>query len=319
MWKHRGSQLVLIVCAATTMKCSRGQVPLPVFAPAAPAETAMLVTRGEYVVRNVAVCGHCHAADPKRDPDGPLSGGMEFRDSRIGTARAANLTPDAATGLGTWSEAEIVRAVRNGQRKDGRLLIPVMPYESFHRMSDEDALAVARYLKSLPPASNPVKQSPNLVFTLGKLLFLRPKPAVSVVAPARGVTAEYGEYLAQVGLCADCHTPRTGIRSVADRRRLFAGTQKPPKGFPVSPSNLTPDRDTGIGTWTEADFLQTMRTGVNPAGTSLNPFMPWRQMQRMSTDDLSAIYRYLRTLPPIRNKVPRQPSPAPSEASTPGR
>ena len=260
-------------------------------------------SRGEFIVRSAAVCGQCHAAS-ERDPDGPLSGGKEFRDWRIGVARAANLTPDDDTGLGTWSEADIVRALRTGQRKDGRLLAPVMPYEWFHDMGDDDALAVARYLKSLSPVRNDVRQSPSMAFRLGKIL-MHPKPAAAVTAPARGPTAAYGEYLSQhVALCAECHTPRGGIRSMPDKSRLFAGMTDTPKGFPVRPSNLTPD-PTGIGSWSEADFVRTLRTGVNPSGRQLDPFMPWQQIRRMSDDDLVAIYRYLRTVPPIHNVVPR--------------
>lgn len=306
-FRERAIRLTLMVGVSLTLSCRHAQVPLPILPAAGVAETSVLRTRGEYVVRNAAVCGQCHAADPKRDVDGPLSGGREFRDWRIGTARAANLTPDPVTGLGMWSEGEIIRALRNGQRKDGRLLAPVMPYEWFHKMSDDDALAVAHYLKSLEPVRNEVRQSPNFWFKLGKLLFLRPKPFIASSAPPRGPAAEYGGYLAQhVGLCADCHTPRTGIRSAPDRSRLFAGMAKPPKGFPANPANLTPDTQTGIGAWSEEDFLRTLRTGVSRRGFSLNPFMPWRQLQRMSDDDLRAIYRYLRTLPPIRNEVPRR-------------
>lgn len=295
------------VIALIAVNCRHAQVPLPVLPEARADDTGPLIARGEFIVRNVAVCGQCHAADPKVDVDGPLSGGREFTDWRIGTARAANLTPDAATGLGRWSKAEIVRALRNGERKDGRLLAPVMPYEWFHEMSDGDALAVAHYLQSLPPVSNAIRQKPNLMFKLGKLVFLRPKAPIAMSAPPRGPTAEYGGYLAQhVGLCADCHTPRSGIRSTPNRSRLFAGSANPPKGFPANPRNLTPDRATGIGEWSEEDFIRTLRTGVSRAGFSLNPFMPWRQIGRMPDDDLRAIYRYLRTLPPIRNEVPRR-------------
>lgn len=296
---------VLVACVLMTLSCRHAQIPLPSERPVR-SDTTVLAARGEYIVRNAAVCGGCHAADPRHDIDGPLSGGTEFRDWRIGTSRAANLTPDAATGLGTWSEAEIVRALRNGQRKDGRLLTPVMPYEWFHEMSDDDAFAVARYLKSLPPVRHEVTQSPNFVFKLGTLLFLGPKTSISASAPPRGATPEYGGYLAQhVGLCAECHTPRGGLLAKPDKSRLFAGMAHPPKDFPANPSNLTPDTATGIGGWSEADFLQTLRTGVNPRGVSLHPFMPWREIRRMSDDDLRAIYRYLRTLPPIRNEVPR--------------
>ena len=296
----------LIVCVLTVLRCGHTQIPLPAAPAAIRSDATALTARGESIVRNVAVCGQCHAADPKRDVDGPLSGGMEFRNWRIGTSRAANLTSDAATGLGTWSEAEIVRALRNGQRKDGRLLAPVMPYEWFHEMSDDDAFAVASYLKSLPPVQHQVMQNPNFVFKLGKLFLLRPKPPISTSAPPRAATTEYGGYLIQhVGLCAECHTPRGGLLAEPDKSRLFAGVAHPPKDFPANPSNITPDSATGIGTWSEADFLQTLRTGVNPAGASLHPFMPWPELRRMSDDDLRSMYRYLRSVPPIGNQVPR--------------
>lgn len=304
--KLRRHAMVLALAASIpiTLSCQHTRVPLP----ALPQAEREFSARGASIVRNAAVCGHCHAADPKRDVDGPLSGGMEFRNWRIGTARASNLTPDAATGLGAWTEAEIVRALRNGLSRDGRLLAPIMPYEWFHRMSDGDALAVALYLKSLPPVRHEVRQSPNFWFRLGRLFFLGPKPPITVSSPPQGATAEYGGYLAQhVGLCADCHTPRTGLLMSWDKSRLFAGTSDPPKGFPANPANLTPDIETGIGRWSEEDFLRTLRTGVNPAGDSLHPFMPWRQIRRMSDEELRAIYRYLRTLRPIRNEVPRRP------------
>jgi mono/diheme cytochrome c family protein len=304
-WCRLITAAALGACAFLTLSCGH-KVPLPASPAAIPTDAAMFVAHGESIVRNVAVCGQCHAADPAHDVDGPLSGGKEFHDSRLGTVRASNLTPDDATGLGLWSDAEIVRALRNGQRKDGRVLAPVMPYEWFHDMSDEDAFAVARYLKSLPPVRHEVRQSPNLEFKLVTHYFLGPKPPTSTSPPTRGATAEFGGYLAQhVGLCADCHTPRHGIRSTPDKSRLFAGDAHPSKSFPNNPANLTPDRTTGIGAWTEEDFLRTLRTGVNPKGEDLHGFMPWREIGRMPDDDLRAIYRYLRTLPPIHNEVPR--------------
>ncbi len=284
------------------LSCSHSRVPLPVLSQS---QTAISAARGEEIVRSVAVCGQCHAADPKQ-PDGALSGGKEFRNWRIGVSRASNLTSDPETGIGIWSEAEIVRAIRNGQRKDGRVLSPVMPYEWFHEMSDEDAFSVARYLKTLPPVGNEVKQNPNLVFKLGKLLFLGPKPAVSASAPPRAATAAYGAYLSQhVGLCADCHTPRAGLLQRPDRSRLFAGVVHPPEDFPKKPSNITPDQETGIGRWSEDEFVQTIRTGKNPSDRSLHPFMPWPQLQRLPDADLRAMYRSLKTVAPVRNDVPK--------------
>lgn len=199
-----------VTLAGLLVACGHKSVPLPVLTASSVGDTAGLLERGEYIVRSVAVCGGCHTPDHKSD--GPLSGGAEFKNWRLGRIRAANLTGDSATGLGTWSEAEIVRALRNGERKDGRLLAPVMPYEWFHEMSDRDAFAVARYLKSLAPVSHAVRQQPNWVFKFARSTFLGPKSGVSASAPRRAATAEYGGYLSQhVALCADCHTPRSGL------------------------------------------------------------------------------------------------------------
>lgn len=301
------SGTVMVLLPLALAACGGGNVPLPDLSRAVIGDTSGLVKRGEYLVRDAAVCGHCHAAQPESDPDGPLSGGMEFRNWRLGTVRAANLTSDSATGLGRWSEAEIVRAIRTGEDRDDHVLAPVMPYEWFNGMSDRDALAIARYLKSQPPVGNEVENDPNLFYRAARLLFLGPLDPPDGRAPPRGPTPEYWEYLAlHVNLCADCHTQRRGIRATPDRSQLLAGSASPPSGFPVNPTNLTPDSATGIGEWSDEDFLRTLRTGVNPQGDSLHAIMPWREFRRMTEDDLRAIYLYLRTLPPINNPVPER-------------
>ena len=299
----RGLLLALLMACG----CGGGDVPLPDLPIAFVRDTSGLVARGEYLVRNVAVCGHCHSESPD-DPDGPLSGGHEFSGWRLGTIAAANLTPDPATGLGEWSEAEIVRAIRSGEDADGEVLAPVMPYEWFHGMADSDALAIARYLKSLPPVPNDVVDNENLIFDFAELILLEPDASPSPrTAPARSATAAYGEYLAtSVALCADCHTPRTGLMQRPDRDRLLAGNSAPPEGFPANPANLTPDGETGLGRWTEADFFRALRQGVRPDGEALHEFMPWKQLGRMTDGDLRAIWLYLRALPPIRNSVPER-------------
>lgn len=301
-----------VASLALLAACHRGgSVPLPSLnGAAASRDSAALVARGEYVVRSAAACGQCHAEqDGELDPDAPLTGGREFRDWRLGVVRASNLTPDSATGLGAWRDAEVVRAVRNGEAKDGRLLAPVMPYMWLHDMSDDDALAVARYLRSLESVRSAVRQQPSVTFRIARALVLRPVSGgeARVVAPPRAPTAEYGGYLARhVSLCADCHTARTGFQAAPDRRHLFAGDPHPSKMFPANPANITPDSATGIGRWSEDDFVRTLRTGVDPAGHKLNTFMPWPDYRRMTDDDLRAIYRYLRTVPPVRRAVPRR-------------
>jgi mono/diheme cytochrome c family protein len=295
------SVIALSACVISQSGCGGGLAALPETVPAVIGDTTGLVERGEYIVRNVATCGHCHADGA----DGVLSGGRAFSNWRLGTVRASNITPDVATGIGTWSDAEIMRAIRNGVDRHGRVLAPVMPYAWFSGMSDRDALSVSRYLRTLQPIRNIVRQDHNLIYAIGEMLFLGPEQTQRPIAPTRSATAEYGEYLAlNVALCADCHTPRRGLRNQADMERLFAGTADPPAGFPAKPANITPDNSTGIGTWSEADFVRTLQTGTTPDGDDLHPFMPWRQYRRMSEDDLRAIYRYLRTVRPIVNEVP---------------
>ena len=300
----RSGLLTFVALTAPLAGCGGGHVPLPDLSAASIGDTAGLVQRGEYIVRSVAVCGHCHAADP-RDADGPLSGGMAFRNWRLGTIRASNLTPDPETGLGRWTDAEIVRAIRSGEDRKGHVLAPVMPYAWFRGMSDRDALAVARYLRSQPPVRNEVRNRPSLVYRAARFFVLKPERPTAPMAPRPEPDADYGRYLANhVSLCGDCHTPRSGLQQKADLDRPFAGDASSP--FPANPANLTPHPETGIGRWTEEDFLRALRTGVNPQGDSIHPFMPWRELRRMRDDDLRAIYRYLRTLPPVRNAVPEK-------------
>jgi mono/diheme cytochrome c family protein len=302
---HLGKTIRAGIIPLAVTACGGGHVPLPTLSSATIGDTTGLVMRGEYLVRYVANCGHCHAADPKQDIDGPLSGGMEFKNWRLGTIRASNITPDSATGIGAWSDAEIVRAIRNGEDRDGEVLAPVMPYAWFNGMSDRDALAIVRYLRTLTPVRNLVKSDHNLAYRIGEWFFLKPMKERAVNEPTRAAHAEYGRYLVHhVALCADCHTPRGGLQAAPRFDLLLAGEPDPPKGFPANPANLTPDSATGIGKWTEEDFLRTLETGDDPAGEELHEFMPWRQFRRMSDDDLRAIYRYLRTVKPIRQQIP---------------
>ena len=303
--KQRAS---LAACATAVLtlaitSCGGGRAPLAELTRSVLGDTAGLATRGEYLVRTVANCGHCHAADA-REPDGALIGGHEFSNWRIGTVRASNLTPDPTTGIGAWSDAEIVRAIRTGTDRDDNVLAPVMPYAWFSGMALRDALAITRYLRTLQPVSHEVENDFNLIYRAAEMLVLGAAEAEDRALPPRGATVENGRYLAlHVALCADCHTPRGGIQNKPDMDMLFAGTDSPPAGFPANPANITPDTATGIGAWTEEEFVRSLRTGVTPDGEEMHPFMPWQQFRDMADDDLRAVYRYLRTVPPIDNDV----------------
>ena len=263
--------------------------------PLAADTSAAGLARGEYLVRDVIGCQGCHAVAPVEGQspprDAPLSGQAE--DVAFGPIQlvfaASNLTPDAETGLGSWSDAEIARAIREGIGKDGEALA-IMPSVMFRHLSDADTAAIVGYLRSLEPIRNPVPPvEANLVgkVVLAIGLFEPPNPAPAVSAPvprpAAG-TADYGGYMMDISGCRRCHG--------AD----LAGGPMPGAGpeDPLAP-NLTPAGE--LAGWSEDDFLRAMTTGMTPSGRILNTAMPWLEYARWQTGDLQAVYTYLKAVP----------------------
>jgi mono/diheme cytochrome c family protein len=262
-----------------------------------------VVERGKYLVEVIGACGNCHT------PKGPagelpgkhMAGGFRIEES-FGVAISPNITSDRETGIGGWSDVEVIRAIREGKGRDGRTLGPPMPYGLYRGMSDTDVKAIVAYLRTLPPIKNRVERSRYAIA-------LPPSwgpPVANVPDPAKGDVLKYGAYLAgPVAHCSECHTP-AGADGRMDASRLFAGGFKFTGPFGVSySSNLTPDRETGIGAWTDAQIVAAIY-GVKPNGQPVLPPMPWPYYAgRIAEGDLKAIVAYLRSLPPIRNVVDR--------------
>jgi hypothetical protein len=229
-----------------------------------------------------------------------------------GTIVASNITTDKETGLGAWTDGEKVRAIRDGISRDGRALFPLMPYESYRHMSDEDVFSLVAYLNTLPPVRNPLPGSQvNLPVSL--LMKSAPRPAQSVPEPDCGNLLRYGEYLATVGLCADCHTQREN-GSPKPGMRLAGGEPFHFGSATVVSSNITPDHETGIGRWSEPFFLNRFyaykdyaEKGAPQAGPQSFTLMPWLSLAQLPPDDLKAIYAYLRMQPPVYNPVLTHP------------
>lgn len=281
------------------------------------------IAHGEFLFKYSTTCWMCHS--PRRSIDGLPSGGAveDLRDfgPGFGLFYMKNITPDKETGIGTWTDGEIVRAIREGIGKDGHAFF-IMPSRAFNRMSDEDALAIAAYLKSLPPVKNPLAAHEYSFFTKALYTFgmIKPQPQVTepVVAPPRGATVEWGKYLANHrALCTDCHTPFDQNTGTFFEDSLFVGGNFPigqPLGKMAEEEidpiwaygpNLTPDSATGIGTWTEDDFVAVLKSGVGPDGrTRVATAMPYPYYKLWDEIDLRAMYRYLRTLEPVRKAVP---------------
>jgi mono/diheme cytochrome c family protein len=212
-----------------------------------------------------------------------LSGGKNLADDTglpLGNLYPPNLTP--AGELKSWSDGEILRAIREGVHKSGRPLM-VMPAQNLRNLSDEDALSVVAYLRSQPAIQHETPpMNPSLlavILTGAGIVELDPKPVTGpVAAPAKGPTAEYGQYVVSFQDCRDCHG------------KDFTGG-KPPA--PVGPDLHL------IKGWTQEQFIKTIRTGVDPSGHQLKPTMPWQTYAKMDDIELAAVYEYMRNLPPV--------------------
>jgi len=240
------------------------------------------IARGE---RFAVMCPLCHSPDGKP----PLVGQDFGKGGPIGTLYAPNLTP--AGEIGDWSDGEVIRAIRGGIHKSGRPLL-IMPAEVFRHLSDQDVQALVAYLRSQPAAgTRSPATKPSIVAALFVGAGMFPTAAQTpitqpVVAPAEAPSAEYGEYLISILGCRVCHGEN------------LAGRPTDSQGPPAGP-NLT----LVLPRWTEQQFIQTLRTGVNPYGRKINgELMPWKQVSAFARDqDLEAIYAVLRQLKPLES------------------
>jgi mono/diheme cytochrome c family protein len=266
--------------------------------------------RGAYLAEHVAVCTYCHTPQ-EEGPNGPevvppkKGGGQVFPIPGLpGTLVAPNITADRETGIGNFTDDQLARAIREGISHDGQTLFPMMPYSHYRRMSDEDVASVVVYLRTLPPLRNPLPRT-DIHFPVKYLIRGVPQPVTETVQADLSTPVSRGEYLVNLSVCSECHTPRK--RGRPDATMKFAGGQSfDPSGKIVSP-NITPDA-TGIGNYTEELFVKAMRTGYI-GKRQLSTVMPWQFYSGQTDEDLKAMYAYLRTVPPVSHRVDNNQSP----------
>jgi mono/diheme cytochrome c family protein len=266
-----------------------------------------LVERGQYIFAVAGGCA-CHTI-----PDGtPNVGGRAFP-IPFGTVYATNITADKETGLGSWSDKEIVNAMTRGIRSNGERLLPVMPHEAYSGIAKEDLEALIAYLRTLKPVR---KETPrlktwvpfyrSLLVPLWLKLFGR-YTTPTAKAPRSGV--ERGRYLADhISLCGDCHTPRNFL-GVPNRALYLAGMKVGPLGDEIS--NITPDKHTGIGEWSRDEIADLTLTGIKPNLDNVQGLMEEviegtgapRGYKNMTRQDALAIADYLKSIRPIANKI----------------
>ncbi len=282
------------------------------------------LARGKYLAENVALCTDCHATRDWTKFAGPVDpakrgqGGERFDRETAGlpgSIHAPNITP---FGIGAYTDGELVRAVTTGVARDGRALFPIMPYLNYGRLDESDVHAMLAYVRSLAPIERSVP-SRSLDVPLNLIVRTIPQPAAFAPRPLADDRVAYGKYLVTAAACVDCHTPIEQGQRVPDMD--FAGGMEfghPTLGYRVRSANITPDATSGIGQWTEQQFVDKFKAFETPDPRPLTDAeqrqqtsMPWSRYGGMTREDIGAIYAYLRTVKPVLHRVDKWPDARP--------
>jgi len=271
------------------------------------------ITRGRYLANHVTVCTDCHSDHDTTRFGLPVDttrlgvGGMVFGAAVgfPGEVHVPNITPH---NLKNWTDGELFRAITSGVKKDGSAIFPIMPWPYYGKMDREDIYSIIAYIRTLKPqeATYPEKR---LDFPLNILVHTMPRKAELGKLPAESDTLKYGAYLVNASGCMECH-------SQDDKGKLLPGLEYAGgrkfglNGGVVRSANITPDKETGIGTWTKENFLAQFSKysdpNYQPATVEAGQFqtiMPWQFYAKMKKSDLEAVYAYLRTVKPVHNEV----------------
>lgn len=262
-----------------------------------------LVERGAYL-SSMLGCPFCHMPMGPKGPDfsRPFAGGMEVPET-FGTWIAPNITQHKGSGIGNWTDEQIIAAVREGVRPDGSSMYPIIPFMNYNRMTDDDAKALVAYLRTVPAIDNVVPPTKDL--KMPKMT--APKPAN--LPDEVNDPLKHGEYLVTLMHCNVCHTPMTARGP--DMNRQFAGGMEFEIPFlgtgKLYGQNITSDPATGIGAWTEADIAKAVKTMTRPDGSIIQGPMQFylAGWSKLEDSDLTAIAKFIKAIPPIKNKIPK--------------
>jgi mono/diheme cytochrome c family protein len=308
--------LLAVVAGAVTWLTMRKPAQRPASTARIEATPARLA-RGKYLVHHVADCLGCHSDHIASygfpiKPGTEGQGGLEFNEGTgfPGVLRAQNITPDPETGLGKWSDGEILRAMREGVDRDGNALFPMMPYVHLREMSDEDAQAIVAYLRTLRPVHNAVPKA-TLKFPLNFIVKFIPKPLDGPVqAPDRANSVAYGRYLTKISGCYECHTPHDDKNQLVEASAFSGGWEMVGPWGRNRTANLTPHPSTFVGRASKAEWIGRFRafasmnaSNAPAAAKGRNTVMPWLAYSQMTDEDLGALYDYLKTVPPVEKQV----------------
>ncbi len=313
-----GLVVLLLVVAA----CGFGYVMLAF--PKVPPPTAFTIeatperlARGKYLNDHVVGCTTCHTERDWTKFSGPVkqdrlgAGNEPFDLGPAGKMYSTNVTP---AGIGSWTDGELLRAVTQGVTKDGTPLFPLMPYPHYGAMDEEDVHAVLAYIRSLKAIEGTAPPPRQLNFPLNFIVRTIPAPNTFGTRPSPEDRVAYGKYMTRSALCSDCHTPIDTQGTPLPGMDFAGGMEFYETGYRVRAANITPDANTGIGSWTEQQFIDKFKGFEAPTNVTLaeheraqNTVMPITAYAGMTPEDLSAIYAYLRTLKPVTNRVEKFP------------
>lgn len=272
------------------------------------------IERGRYLANSVTVCMDCHSTRDWNKFAGPLiegtlgKGGERFDQSEgfPGVYYSKNITP---AGISRYTDGELFRLITTGVTKEGRAMFPVMPYGHYGQMDPEDIKSLIAYIRSLAPIQNPVQESVS-DFPMNFIINTIPTKANPQKMPAKSDTLAYGKYMTNASACIECHTNVSKGRIINEL--AFSGGREfmLKDGSIVRSANITPDVETGIGSWSKKMFISKFKvfadSSYKPQTVSagqFNSIMPWNMYSKMNDEDLTAIYTYLKSVKAINNQV----------------
>lgn len=280
--------------------------------------TPEMIKRGEYLANHVCVCIDCHSSRDWSKFSGPIIDGTQGKGGEAftrdfgfpGNFYSKNITP---ANIGNWTDGEVLHAITCGVDKNGKALFPVMMYQSYRTMDKDDITAIIAYIRTLKPIQNETKPAePD--FPMNFIINTIPQKAAFTTRPSKENIIDYGKYLVNAASCSECHTnvirgkKIEGMDFAGGREFIFPGPKK------IVSANITPDKETGIGYWTEEAFVNKFKSFEDKSTLQhykspkdFQSVMPWNMYAGMDTTDLRAIYAYLKTLKPINNKVITNP------------
>jgi mono/diheme cytochrome c family protein len=295
-------------------------MPVRVPASALPAHTPDLAN-GKYMF-TAGGCAECHAVplegcDDLKIKDAEILAGGRCLKTPFGTFNVPNISPDKDTGIGHWTTADFVNAMKHGIAPNGTYLYPAFPYPSYQRMTYEDLMDLKTYLDSLPAVKSSVPPSElRFPYNVRRALGLWNRLYVDGKSfmPEPGASAEInrGAYLVRgPAHCSECHSSRNLLGGIVKDTEFAGASNLEGDG---SVPNITPSKD-GIGDWSEEDIAYLLETGNTPdydtIGETMAPVQ--KNMAKLTPEDRNAIAAYIKSLPPRPDAVPKSKKPADGE------